>query len=250
MDENLINLSFLSVINKDSNQKITSSGSGFYVNFKEHIYFITAKHVAEPDTVSYLEIKYEAKGCKLKPLNGLNYAVKASISANSEIEDLDIAFIDITENFEDYQSFYQEMNADTFPPTINLEQRKVVLSISDNKLNNNDIYTFAGLTRAQIETPPVPHYVYQRTLTIENVIFKSRGITNNDILILTPINGHRGDNVYQGCSGTPLLDNNGAVRAVILSGSEESNEIYAYDIHKIKLLIEANIIATSYLKNV
>ena len=50
-------------------------------------------------------IKYEPKGCKLKPLNSLNHAVKTSINVNNEIEDIDIAFIDITEKFEEYQAF-------------------------------------------------------------------------------------------------------------------------------------------------
>lgn len=251
MDENFINLSFLSIVNMDTNQKITSTGSGFYIKFEKHIYFITAKHVAEPNTISYLEIKYEPDdGCKLKPLTGLNYALKTSLNINSEIEDIDIAFIDITENFTEYQAFYQEIDTNSFPPSINTEKEKVVLSMSDDKLNNDSIYTFSGLTRPQIETPPVPHYVYQRILTIENVIFKARDTIKNEILIFTPVNGHRGDDVYEGCSGTPLLDADGNVKAVILSGSEELNEIYAYDINKIKILLEANHIASAYLNNV
>lgn len=250
MEEEVINLSFLSVVNMDTNKKITSIGSGFYINYANHIYFITAKHVAEPDTISYLEIKYEPSGCKLKPLTGLNYAIKSSLSINSKSEDIDIAFIDITEKFDEYQAFYQEISANSFPPIINIEKEKVVLSMSDNKLNNNDIYTFAGLTRLHIETPPVPHYICQRILTIENVTFKAHDTNNKDILIFTPVNGHRGDSVYKGCSGTPLLDNDGKVKAIILSGSEELNEIYAYDINKIKILLEANNISSAYLNNV
>lgn len=140
MDESLINLSYLSVVNMDSNQKITSSGSGFYINLNDNIYFITAKHVVESNNVAYLEIKYQTKGCKLKPLLGLNYAIKTSIELGSKAEDIDIAFINITENFDEYQAYYQEMKADVFPPTITKEAAKIILKTSNKELKIDDIY--------------------------------------------------------------------------------------------------------------
>ncbi|MDD3237920.1 MAG: hypothetical protein PHV37_07480 [Candidatus Gastranaerophilales bacterium] len=254
MDYYTIKLSYLSIITKNNNDELTSSGSGCFVRNNNNIYLVTAKHVSEPNEISYLERKYDTTaGTLLKPLQELSYAISVNIFSKEEPKEpkhIDVAFKNITDKFEEeYKAYVQDIDASKFPAKIKNEVENNILNISPNVPIINEEYSFAGGTRGQIVAPPIPHYIFQRIETCEIVKYKKTNENDNDIYIFTPLDGHRGHEVYQGCSGAPIINENGEVVAIVLGGNVDKNEIYGYNINKIKILMDAELLAEQFTQH-
>ena len=196
---------------------------------------------------------YRAKASLKKPIQGLHYLglilnpenIKEKPEetlANADL--LDIAFKNITNEIDEYKAYFQVIDDTTYPGKIIKEVEKKILKTDfSTEPKAGEHYYFAGLTQGKILPIPQKDYGFIQTETKERLTFNK---TVGFFYVFDVTSGHRGDEHYEGCSGSPILDADGNIVSLVTHRNPGTTEVCGINLVEIgkviKPLIELGII--------
>jgi len=198
-------------------------GSGCLLDFKQHRLLITVFHVAEKSSDWCAQIKFndDVQQIEVLFLNEFSFIGDFSSDKNS-IKDVEFSFHPVKSDFKCY--FH---NRNWRGETLDITERPV-LSITDigepNKLTR---YGFSGDIRPEL----IPD---QNSFITDHHIYHGLEYdrTENDLHYFKMPEDHPGHDFFKGCSGAPIIGEDGKVVSLVSGGSLETNEIYGNNLSK------------------
>jgi len=199
-----------------------------------------------------LEIKYDTKMQRVKSLYPISFAFLKEILLNNELEERlkkggitffqrlldDIPFLDFAyrklseEEVSFLPIYYQEILPDG---TVRHEEpRRILTTNLTTKPQRGKRYGFAGLTMPQFDA-----YHLIQNLTVETYLFfdKEKG----PFYLFNLGKTHPGHEFYSGCSGAPIIDEEGNLVSLVIGGDIKDNVIFGIDLSKYRVAIDAEL---------
>jgi hypothetical protein len=210
----------------------TANCSGAVIEFQGKRLLLTVAHAVKPDEAWALEIQYEAsRGTKLWKLGQMQYFLQVEPSV---IKDVDFAFTEIPT---DLRAKYQRFS-----------EQGIVIGADERVILDTDLtaaphqglkYGFAGGTQHTGEPalPGFPHEIAGSELRYETGLTYRDTVDGLDRYDLG--HPHPGHKYYKGCSGAPLLSENGDLVGLVVCGSEEDATIFALPLRQYASAIAA-----------
>jgi hypothetical protein len=232
-------LSFVSLKELDVNYLPVAMASGCIVKYNQKHFLLTVFHAVGNQQKWALEIRYEhSAGMKMYPVGGFRFLKKGNISTLT-FEDVDFALKELDSSV---TPFYQEIAQDR-SGNILLETPKIINELDFSvKPSPDKKYYFAGLTRPALGQLEQNRFFLEQELTIEeDLAFTGE---KEDLFIFKVARPYPGHEKYRGCSGSPIMDNDGNIVALVVEGDLGKNEIYGINLNKYKIVldIEAGLI--------
>ena len=217
-------------------------GSGCILIYEGQKYLISVSHVTDHGLTTFLETNQPPidNTTPLKPVGGLIYYnllnLKSNITAfelEKELENggqrLDITFAKVEEPLDLLQP---ELNIDNLKITAG---KKVFIDATRIvKPNKNERYGFYGKVR-----PEYIGYYLKTTPTLKNNLTYTSTVGNFHIFVSDKIILDKED--YEGCSGAPILDNQGNLVALACKIRVNSKLIYGFSIQECVKLLKITI---------
>ena len=236
-EQNLI-LHTISIKELDKDRNPIGSASGCLINYKDHTWLLSVFHAVSTGEWG-LELYFDSSKKSMKllyPLKGFTFLKSINISKLSA-NDVDFAFRKMGYNEkQQLPPKYQEISPGG--KIIYEIDKKIFNTTLLEKPKTNKRYGFAGLVK--------PYYVngfLVQQLTVEtNILFKRE---RGDMYCFELQNSHPGHEYYQGCSGAPIMDEEGNLISLVIGGNIESNEIYGVNLSKFKITIDVDIHSNS-----
>ena len=217
-------------------------GSGCIISFPDFDYLLTVFHVAKSHGKDYswaiLSEFEDGKGSKLVIPEPFTLSQAIIFSKGNMPEDIDcnFAFARIPNNKETGKKeeyYYQEIKG--YQVTNKLKRHK--FSISDIDIpSKNKKHAFSGVIKPEIDenlkiifAQQIVHCDYQ---------FKE---TRDYIQVFIPPEKHQGHEFYQGCSGSPIIDDSGKIVSLLTCGNVKENEIYGIDMQMMLFFMKIEI---------
>jgi hypothetical protein len=222
-------------------------GSGFMMSYRNKKFFLTVLHNLKESRALYLEMKMAENKAGM---NGrvlslehfgrfVTYKFDKHLPNNDfEFQDLlnngkmpDFGFIEIP-NEEKFYGYRLENNQ-------RIEYEKTIHNINfDIKPKQGEKYCFAGLKEAEPADINSSNEIHE-TLTIEEeLIFEGEVEKDNHSHYYFHANF---DKSYPGCSGSPIMDQEGRVVSILVGGSEKTKKILGVNLASLKGIIDASI---------
>jgi len=253
-------LSFVSLkrLEKESLKPI-GLASGCIVKYKGFLWLLTVFHAVKQGDWA-LEIRYEPYKQKMKclyPLSHSSFSFLKEISLNNELRKileerdtvsfkkhidksvfLDFAFRRFKNSeLDKLPPYYQEILLDD---TIRYEEKKRIFDTNlDNRPQKGKKYGFAGFTM-----PEFDGYHLIQNLTIEtNLLFEEEFKEEDGSFYLFKLHNkeHPGHEFYKGCSGAPIIDEDGNLVSLVVGGNKKENCIYGINLAKYKVAMDAEL---------
>lgn len=221
-------LSTVALRNLD-NKNLPTQGiaSGCLIDYSGKRFILTVAHATQKGGKWGIEVKYEPEnGTQVYSIGTMNFLKEFNINQLSS-KDIDFSYA-IVPN--DLEPLYQEVQ----PPynTVTRECKKVIHTIDFDIIPDNEkTYGFFGLTRSSLENG---RFISEQSLVM-GMKFSKR-IDEYYEFVLSE--NHKGDEFYRGCSGAPILDNEGNVVALVTSGCESKNTIYGISLNRYKIALD------------
>lgn len=204
-------------------------GTACIINYSSKRILLTANHIVEEGNWA-IELKYdfEKQTTALQPLGKLHSFKKFS---EEQLKEIDFTFIEISKEIIPY---YQIIKDD-----LSMESecyRNILVSSLDAIPHTLKSYGFHG----QIRPTQEKHRFGQLIFSGENRL--ETGMTyiglENDTYKFKLNHKHLGHENYKGCSGAPILDNDGNLVSLVLGGDIEKDIIFGFPIAKYRRLID------------
>lgn len=247
-------LSFVSLKQLDHNLFPMDYGSGIYVNYKNKKFILTAAHGVKNGNNWYVDGKFfHNKGMALYPLDGLVFLADKSfapekLNIESDSGQIDFAFAE-SKHKEEMELYYQEIDPNS--GEIKIELPKKIHNINfEIKPDKNVNYSFIGLTCAnpKYETKfQITPLEMKITSEKELRFIKERYLEGfGNIYIFEPPENSPNSFIYKGCSGTPIMDNEGNVISLLVGGVEKENKIFGINLNFYKTVIDGYLLSEDY----
>lgn len=211
--------------------------SGTIIRFKGKKILLTVFHATGNQNNWALQLEYiPKKGTKNFQLGPMNFLMKVHIQ-KQDIEDVDLSYVEIPESIE---AFRQEIE---FPNKI---KNKVGITVHETDLSKapelNANYGFCGMVMPETEEHFGNIFVDGTLRIYEQIRFVR---TENDYYVFELPFDHPGHKHFEGCSGAPVIDEDGNIVGLVCYGNDETNEIFVIALTSYKLAIEAFLDADS-----
>jgi len=250
-------LSVVHILGKQKGEKVfCTSGSGCLIKYNNKCFLLTAAHVvSKRDGCDYfLEIRFDSdKGeTSFLQLNG-SWKIKRFCLTSEEVSNFDFAFYEIPCEIQPpYLQLFKEGVSDPvkeYPKTIH----QIDFDVQPEPIGK---YAFAGLTRPET-VDEVDGVVLNMEYTVEVSSYAGRkdsldiksskkgqtapccSGTNyvTDVYVFEP-DTYRGDEYYQGCSGSPIMDTQNRVVSILIAGCSLLKQIYGVRLVAFKPIFE------------
>ena len=209
----------------DSGNPINSA-SGCIINYSGKNFILTVSHATKNMGRWAIEIGYEhPNGTKFYKIGQMNFLIEASLNS-SIVKDIDFSYAIISD---DISPLYQKINPDgriinEYPRTINQID-------FDAQPTPNQKYGFSGQTKLSLEN----QYLFGEVILVSDMKFIEE---RNGFYVFKLPTRHQGHEYYQGCSGAPIIDNDGNIVALVTSGDIDTNTIVGINIRKYKVSLD------------
>ena len=235
--------------------KPVGMASGCIVKYRDFLWLLTVFHaVGKGDWA--LEIRYDTSKKKMEclyPLPPFSFTFLKELSLTDELKEVlekrdatsfkdcldsspfvDFAFRRFRDGeLEKLPPYYQEIL-----PTgdIRYEERKRIFDTNlNNKPQKGRRYGFAGFTM-----PEFNGYHLFQNLTIETDLLFEKELGSFYVFKIHN-KEHPGHEFYKGCSGAPIIDEDGNLVSIVVKGDKEKNFIYGINLAKYRLAIDAEL---------
>jgi hypothetical protein len=242
--------SFVHILGRLKGQNsFCTSGSGCLIKYNNKCFLLTAAHVvSKPAEYDYfLEIRFDSDKGKtffLQLSNG-SWKIKRFCLTSEEVSDFDFAFYEIPC---EVQPYFQEFKKGVSGPV--KEYPKTIHQIDfDVQPEPIGKYAFAGLTRPEKVdgadllmkyTVEVSYYAGLKNSVVTSPSeqqMTTDDVCVTDVYVFEP-HFYRGDEYYQGCSGSPIMDNQNRVVSILIGGCSRLKQIYGVRLVAFKPIFE------------
>ena len=230
-------------------------GSGFFVQYKNRTFFVTADHTVHlndysPQGNSRTGIEYQVnivnnintkdRHSVMTPVGGFTYLDAFNLYNPDNVGLVDVAACELKTVDIQYPFYTPSMRE----PDGTIHQQESIVSFVPEAFSTPKEGTECCVF-GQVESEVVGDEM-RRTNIIHNLTFSYK---SEDVICLD--NGTVIDDVKQwaGLSGTPVLDSNGGLVGVLTSVGVGTNKVYGISWTRIKMLLDT-IIATDHLSKV
>jgi len=221
--QELIKYSSIQLRKHDDNDMPCSIGSGCLLDFKGGRFLLTVFHVAEKSSKWSAQIKYNEELQKIEVLflNAFSYLADFSDDKKS-IKDVEFSFHPVRPDFVSY--FH---NRTWKGETIEIKERPVFTVGDIGKPNKKTYYGFSGDIRP---TSMPDSNSFETTQLIYHGLKYDR--FEDDMHYFKLPENHPGHDMFEGCSGAPIIGEDGKVVSLVSGGCTASNEIYGCNLQK------------------
>ncbi len=198
-------------------------GSGCILDFKKHRFLLTVFHVAEKSSKWCAQVRFndEVQQLEVLFLNKFSYIADFSEDKKS-INDVEFSFHPVRSDFISY--FH---NRNWKGETLELRERPVFTVDTIGEPKKETSYGFSG----DIQPTSFPDInAFETTQHIYHGLKYDRS-ENNMHYFKMPEN-HPGHEWFEGCSGAPIIGEDGKVVSLVSGGSTKNNEIYGCNLQK------------------
>lgn len=198
-------------------------GSGFLLDFKQHRFLLTVFHVAEKSSKLCAQIKFNEEVQKAEVLFLNQFCFIGDFSDDKKlIKDVEFSFHKVRSDFTWY--FH---NRNWEGKTLELKERPVLTLDNIGEPNKDTFYGFSG----DVQPISIPHLnAFETTLHIYHGLKYDR--SENDMHYFKMPEVHPGHEWFKGCSGAPIIGEDGKVVSMVSGGCTKNNEIYGNNLQK------------------
>lgn len=208
--------------------------SGTIVEYRENRLILTVAHAVQPDEAWAIELEYKGtQGMKLYRIGAMEYLIEVT---GKQIREVDFSFTIVPQNVQaKWQQFSDQGKV------VDEEERVILLSDLSSSPLPNLKYGFAGIAHPTSEPAPpgIPHKISGGEFTIETELTFIETVNGLDKYSLGK--KHPGDDHYIGCSGAPLLSEDGDLVGLVVSGCELDSTINALPLRKYRSYIDVKL---------
>ncbi len=259
MNDNQIKKSFIALRRMKPDGFVNNMASGCLGFYKNRLFLLTVFHgvgYQEEDEKWLMEVKWHQNKMRMESIDlsvGINYLSSFSINKDTTPEEfdkilesgkgtygIDFAWYQFPRN--DIEPYYQEItNISGYPSNV---MKKKIHTINFNiKPTTDKKYCFGGYTRRVNIDTLSDVKKFENCLSIErNLQFIREEYVENigHLYIFKPLDGFKGDDFYHGCSGAPIMDEEGNVCSLVV-GRNANNEMRGINLNAYKIAIDASI---------
>ncbi|BBB30366.1 hypothetical protein [Neptunomonas japonica] len=221
--QDLIKYSSVQLRKHEDNDMPCGIGSGCLLDLKGQRFLLTVFHVTQNSSNWSAQIKYNEEVQKFEALflNEFSYFADYS-SDKTEIENVEFSFHPVRL---DFTSSYQNIN---WKGEILESRERPIFAMDDISEPNKDIYY--GFSGDILPTAIPDQNAFEATQHIYHGLKFDR--VENDMLVFKLPEDHPGHKMFQGCSGAPIIGEDGKVVSLVSGGCTEKNEIYGCNLLK------------------
>lgn len=209
-----------------SNIPIGVASAGI-IKYKGKIFLLSVQH-AFKDGRWAVEERYEpGNGTKLRFVGNVNFLKRADLSRpNQDFKDIDFVYkiIDGT-----YKSHFQEINQ--HGEIISEVEREPITTNLNSAPDSLHLYGFSGNTEVQLKNGVLTG-IYRTYLDLKYVG------DNGDFHMFELPFAFPGNEYFKGCSGAPIVDNDGNLVSLVCGSPSGSNNIYGISLSKFKIALD------------
>lgn len=205
--------------------------SGCLLKYKDRLFLLTVAHATGNQGNWAIQLAYEgSKGTKLHQLGGMNFIKQFNFTKKSKPRDIDFSYKLLPEPLLPLHQILND-NGD-----ILVEHPKDILT-SDLSCppNRTSTYGFAGLTRSALEGP----WLWQRPKVETGLRYIA---TEGDYHVFETAQRYKSYKEYQGCSGAPILSEEGQIVSLVVEGDKHKTKIHGLNLAFYRLALDAEIL--------
>lgn len=221
--QELIKYSTVQLRKLDDNGMPCGFGSGCLLDFKNRRFLLTVFHVAEKSSKWCAQIKFNEEILQIEVLFLNQFCFIGDFSEDKKsIKDVEFSFHPVRSDFTCY--FH---NRNWEGKTLELRNRPVLTVDDIDEPKRDTYYGFSGdIKPASI--PPLN--AFETTLHIYHGLKYDR--FENDMHYFKMPEDHPGHEWFKGCSGAPIIGEDGKVVSLVSGGCTKNNEIYGNNLQK------------------
>ena len=198
-------------------------GSGCLLDFKGHRFLLTVFHVTQRSSKWSAQIKFNDEVQKIEALFLNEFSYLADYSEDKQsMKDVEFSFHPVRP---DFKSFYHNRN--WRGETLEFKERPVFTLNDISEPNREIYYGFSGDIQPTLISD-------QNALETTQHIYHGLKFDRleNDMLYFKLPEVHPGHEMFQGCSGAPIIGEDGKVVSLVSGGCATNNEIYGCNLLK------------------
>ena len=221
--QDLIKYSSVQLRKHDDNGMPCSFGSGCLLDFKGQRFLLTVFHVTEKSSKWSAQIKFNDEVQMIEALFLNDFSFLADYSDDKKsIKEVEFSFHPVRPDFISY-FHHRTWKGET----VEIKERPV-FSVENIGVPNKEInYGFSG----DIQPTSIPDLnAFETTQLIYHGLKYDR--LENDMHYFKLPEDHPGHEMFQGCSGAPIIGEDGKVVSLVSGGCITNNEIYGCNLQK------------------
>ena len=230
-------LSTVPLVSTDVRGLPTGIASGCFVRYGEKKLLLSVQHATGNGGIWAIQQQYVPnRGAELYRLGEVNFLMKININT-SEIVDVDFSYVEVPEST---FAKRQEINPDT--AEILTEEYIFTLSSSlEDEPCTNTRYGFSGLVK-----PSIDQCGGNNCLVTESRVYTDLEYlrTEGDYHYFQLPFKHPGHQHFQGCSGAPIIGEDGKLVALVCGGNIATNELWGISLKAYKLPVDVLVKVT------
>ena len=215
----------------DNNNLPTGFASGCLIDYSEKRILLTVSHATQDQQRWAIEIKYDANTRKTisYQVGAMNFLTSFSLKTQ-KVKDIDFSYAEVPANIQAFRQEVDEMGNIHNEVPIHVYQPNF-----EAVPNKKDKYGFAGTIK-----PCIEQHFNQTIVSSEFRIYHDLEYIRQEdefYVFRLPIK-HPGHDHFRGCSGSPILNEQGDIFALVCHGVEETDEIYGISLKKYKIALD------------
>jgi len=224
-------LSTVPLVSTGANGMPTGIASGCFIRYSGKKLLLSVQHATGNGGVWDIQQQYVPnKGAELYRLDGINFLMKANINT-SEMVDIDFSYVEVPETT---FAKRQEIN----PHTSQVVSEELISELSpslESEPNGHTKYGFSGLVQ-----PSLQQHGGNDCLVTDVRVYTGLEYlrTDGDYHYFKLPFEHPGHEHFKGCSGAPIIGEDGELVALVCGGSTQTNELWGISLKAYKLPVD------------
>lgn len=224
-------LATISLVQLDQDRKPINHASACLVKYRDHLFILTVAHATGNQGNWAIEMRYvSGKGVELYQLGGMGFLTSGKIKHNKlKSQEVDFSYKLLTQALAPrHQVLSTSGGVMSDEPKLTLESD---LSLAPDPAGE---YGFWGLTRQTFNS----HHLISTPKLELGMKFER---TEGDRVFFKTCRPYKTYKDYRGCSGAPILGNDGGLVSLVVEGDKRKTGIYGLDLRNYRCLLDAEI---------
>ncbi|WP_249975482.1 hypothetical protein [Vreelandella olivaria] len=209
----------------------TGIASGCFVRYGGKKLLLSVQHATGNGAVWAIQQQYVPnKGAELYRLGGINFLMKANIHT-SEVVDVDFSYVEVPET-----TFAKRQEID--PHTSRIISEEFISELCPSleiSPHSHTKYGFSGLVQPSLEQHGGKDCLVTEVRVYTGLEYLR---TDGDYHYFKLPFAHPGHEHFKGCSGAPIIGEDGELVALVCGGSTQSNELWGISLKAYKLPVD------------
>lgn len=205
--------------------------TGCLVEYQDKHLLLTVSHATGDQGKWALELRYDPRMGKtaLYSLGPMQFLKKGSLKLGT-VEDIDFSYTEVPQ---DVRAYRQEIvNRSEVKDEMPVTVHRIDLDV---KPSTTQKYGFCGAVLPSVEIHHEQNYLFAELKIYDDLSYLR---SEDDYHIFKLPEPHPGDEQFQGCSGAPVIDNEGRVVGLVCSGEQSTDEIWAISVARYRTALD------------